>query len=195
LIDTAVDLLTEYGPDFSMAEASRRLGVAQSAPYRHFADRNALVAAVAARAATLLAGHLAEVGGGESAGDRLASAAHAYVRFAFEHERLFRALIGTTLDETRYPELTAATRPLQDTFARPAAELAPDHADRLASTIVATAHGHAVLLLDGVFGTGEPARDTAADQAAAATLALIAGRQELGRIPGLRPASRPGTGT
>jgi hypothetical protein len=34
--------------DFSMAEASRRLGVTAAAPYRHFADRDELLAAVAA---------------------------------------------------------------------------------------------------------------------------------------------------
>ena len=52
LIGTAVELLGERGLEaFSMAEASRRLGVAVSAPYRHFADRDALLAAVAVRAA------------------------------------------------------------------------------------------------------------------------------------------------
>jgi hypothetical protein len=36
-----------------------------------------------------------------------------------------------------------------------------------------------MLMLDGTFGSGEQAADTAAGQAAAATLALIAGRQNL----------------
>jgi len=56
LIETAIEMLGERGAEaFSMAEASRRLGVAASAPYRHFADRDALLAAVAVRAAGLLA--------------------------------------------------------------------------------------------------------------------------------------------
>ena len=55
LIETAIEMLGERGAEaFSMAEASRRLGVAASAPYRHFADRDALLAAVALRAADLL---------------------------------------------------------------------------------------------------------------------------------------------
>ena len=55
LIETAIEVLGERGAGaFSMAEASRRLGVAVSAPYRHFADRDALLAAVALRAASLL---------------------------------------------------------------------------------------------------------------------------------------------
>jgi hypothetical protein len=41
------------------------------------------------------------------------------------------------------------------------------------SAIVATAHGHAILMFDGMFGSGHHAAQTAAEQAAAATLALI----------------------
>jgi hypothetical protein len=52
-------------------------------------------------------------------------------------------------------------------------------AERLMSAIVATAHGHAILMLDGMFGSGHDAARTAAEQAAAATLALISGRDSL----------------
>ena len=64
----------------------------------------------------------------------------------------------------------------------PAAELAGGDqaaAARLVSVIVATAHGHAMLMLDGTFGSGQQAADTAAGQAGKATLALITGRQNL----------------
>jgi hypothetical protein len=64
----------------------------------------------------------------------------------------------------------------------PAAELAGGDqaaAARLVSVIVATAHGHAMLMLDGTFGSGQQAADTAAWQAGTATLALIAGSQKL----------------
>jgi hypothetical protein len=52
-------------------------------------------------------------------------------------------------------------------------------AARLVSAIVATAHGHAMLMLDGTFESGQQAADAAARQAATATLALITGRQAL----------------
>ena len=43
LVDAAIDVIAERGVrDFSMAEASRRLGVTTAAPYRHFADRDEL---------------------------------------------------------------------------------------------------------------------------------------------------------
>ncbi|MFC4112648.1 TetR/AcrR family transcriptional regulator [Nonomuraea zeae] len=52
LIDTATELISEQGVQgFSLAEASRRLGVAVSAPYRHFADRDELLLAVGVRLA------------------------------------------------------------------------------------------------------------------------------------------------
>ena len=48
LVDTAIELIGEHGVQgFSLAEASRRLGVAASAPYAHFADRADLLATVA----------------------------------------------------------------------------------------------------------------------------------------------------
>ena len=52
-------------------------------------------------------------------------------------------------------------------------------AARLVSAVVATAHGHATLMLDGTFGSGPQAAEAAARHAAAAALALIDGRQAL----------------
>src|SRR5258705_10098767 len=51
LIDAAVDLVGEGGPDaVSVREAARRAGVSPGAPFRHFASRDALMAAVAEEA-------------------------------------------------------------------------------------------------------------------------------------------------
>src|SRR5689334_21589913 len=51
LIDAAMDLVGEGGPDaVSVREAARRAGVSPGAPFRHFASRDALIAAVAEEA-------------------------------------------------------------------------------------------------------------------------------------------------
>jgi AcrR family transcriptional regulator len=51
LVDAAIDVISERGVrGFSLAEASRRLSVTTAAPYRHFADRDELLATVAVRA-------------------------------------------------------------------------------------------------------------------------------------------------
>jgi AcrR family transcriptional regulator len=183
LVQTAIVLLGERGAAaFSMAEASRRLGVAPSAPYRHFADRDALLAAVAVRAAGLLSERLDQEAASGSPQQRLAAAAGAYVRFADEQRALFQALAGAGLDKDRHPEIARAAQPIGAAFLSPAADLTGGDqvaAARLVSAIVATAHGHATLMLDGTFGSGQNAAETAARQAAAAALALIAGREAL----------------
>jgi AcrR family transcriptional regulator len=183
LVQTAIVLLGERGAAaFSMAEASRRLGVAPSAPYRHFADRDALLAAVAVQAAGLLSERLVREAASGPPQQRLAAAAGAYVRFADEQRALFQALAGAGLDKDRHPEIARAAQPIGAAFLSPAADLAGGDqaaAARLVSVIVATAHGHATLMLDGTFGSGRDAAETAARQAAAAALALIAGREAL----------------
>jgi AcrR family transcriptional regulator len=180
LIDTAVEMLGERGAEaFSMAEASRRLGVAASAPYRHFADRDALLAAVALRAADLLAEQLDRHAASGTPAERLAAAARAYVHFADDQRPLFQALAGSGLSKDGRPEIAAAAQAIGTTFLAPSAELtggSQPAAARLASAVVATAHGHAMLMLDGTFGSGPDAVAAAAQQAAAATLALISGR-------------------
>ena len=70
LVDAAIAVIAERGVrDFSMAEASRRLGVTTAAPYRHFADRDELLAAVAARGLTVFSAMLAGAAGAASAAD------------------------------------------------------------------------------------------------------------------------------
>jgi len=180
LIETAIEMLGERGAEaFSMAEASRRLGVAASAPYRHFADRDALLAAVALRAADLLAEQLDRHAASGTPAERLAAAARAYVHFADDQRPLFQALAGSGLSKDSRPEIAAAAQAIGTTFLAPSAELtggSQPAAARLASAVVATAHGHAMLMLDGTFGSGPDAVAAAAQQAAAATLALISGR-------------------
>ena len=50
LINAALDLIAQKGPSgFTFAEAARQAGVSPAAPYRHFRDRDELVADVALR--------------------------------------------------------------------------------------------------------------------------------------------------
>jgi AcrR family transcriptional regulator len=186
LVDTAIELVAERGVrNFSLAEASRRLGVSVSAPYAHFSDRDELLAAVAVHAYELF--H-AELRPGmerfQTPADRLAAIAHAYVRFAGTHRPLFETLFEAGLDKSRHPELAAAERPIDDTFLSCVREL-PDcgesASEDVATAIEAAAHGYAMLLLDGSFGEGPEAVELAAERSARATLALVEGRRLLSR--------------
>ena len=51
LIEAALDLIARKGPaGFTFAEAARWAGVSSAAPYRHFRDRDALIADAEAQA-------------------------------------------------------------------------------------------------------------------------------------------------
>jgi AcrR family transcriptional regulator len=185
LIETAVDLIDERGVrNFTLAEASRRVGVTVSAPYAHFADRDALLAAVTMHAYELFYADVArEVDRFRKPADRLAAVARSYVRFAGTHRALFEALLEAGLDKTRHPEIDAAKRPLDDAFMDcvHALDGGKAAARNLAIAVEAAAHGHAMLLLEGDFGDGDGALEAAAERAARATLALIEGRRLLSR--------------
>jgi AcrR family transcriptional regulator len=183
LVDAAIALIAERGVrGFSLAEASRRVGVTTAAPYRHFADREGLLAAVAARGLETFASMAAAEG--DAAGtpeQRLAGMAAAYVRFAALHRPLFDTLFTAGIDKTRYPELQRAWEPVDELLGeiRQICDGDVVAVDALTAAAEATAHGHAMLLVDGEYGNGPDAVRAAADAAARATLALIAGRAEL----------------
>jgi AcrR family transcriptional regulator len=181
LIGTAIDLIAERGVrGFSLAEASRRLGVTVAAPYRHFAGRDDLLAAVAVRAFGVFgAAFAAGVSKDAPPAQQLAAVAGAYVRFAAGHPPLFEVLFGAVIDKARHPELQRAAEPVTEMLLAPARALAGSGAEALITAVAATAHGHAALLLDGMFGPGDEAVATAVARARAAVLAVVAGRAAL----------------
>jgi AcrR family transcriptional regulator len=185
LIDTAVGLIGERGVrEFSLAEASRRLGVAVSAPYAHFADREDLLAAVAVRAYEIFTGALLpEMAKFANYADRMAAMARGYIRFAAYHRPLFEVLYEAGLDKVRHPEIEVAEQPLNDAFldtVRTLADGDETRAEDLATAMEATARGYAMLLLDDGPDPDPEAVELAAERTARAILALVEGRRLLG---------------
>jgi AcrR family transcriptional regulator len=117
LLDTAIAQLREVGADeLSLRALARAIGVSQTAPYRHFADKGELLAAMATRGYRDLQAGLqrAEAGAGESAAAQLTAVAHAYVDYAAGNPQLFKLMFGPAVQPAqRYPELREASR---DTF-------------------------------------------------------------------------------
>ena len=186
LVDGAVELIAERGERrFSLAELSRSLGVSAAAPYRHFADRDELLVAVAVRALGAFAEALTAVSSdSDPPEDRLAAMAAAYVRFAAGEPALFGLVFGLGAEEKRrYPELRHAFEVVEAGLEAGVAELCVDDpaaAEALAGAIEATAHGYAALLMDGPGAPAPAGIDRAASQAAKAARALIQGRTALG---------------
>ena len=183
LVDAAIGVIAERGVrDFSMAEASRRLGVTTAAPYRHFADRDELLAAVAARGRAVFAAMLSAAADAADPAQRLAAMAGAYVRFAAEQRPLFDALFSSGLDKSRHPELQRAWEPVDALLTSVPLEVCdgdPAAAEALSDAIEASAHGYAMLLNDGEYGDGPDAVSVTAEKAIASARALIAGRRAL----------------
>lgn len=188
LIATATRLIEEQGVrSFSLAAASRRLGVAVSAPYAHFADREELLVAIGVRAYELFAAELLpEVDRRRAPAERLAVMARAYVRFAGTHRPLFEVLIEAGVDGNRHQELKAAEAPIGEAFHECVRAFADgDHsAAVLATALEATVHGHAMFLLHGEFGEGRDAIELAAERAVLTVAALLEGRHALGAAAG-----------
>jgi AcrR family transcriptional regulator len=186
LVAGAAELLAESGVRrFSLAEVSRRIGVTVGAPYRHFANRDELLAAVALRALRDLSRSLeAEAAAAGSAERRLAAMAAAYVRFAAERPAEFGLLFGFGLDRKgRYPELRQAYEDVESMLEDCVAALCPgkpEAAEQLVDAVEAAAHGYATLLTDGPRPPDPVAVQRAVERAATTTLALIRGRAALG---------------
>lgn len=118
LLDTAIEQLREVGTeDLSLRALARAIGVSQTAPYRHFADKGELLAAMATRGYRDLLSALREAGdqAGDCPREQLAAFAHTYVNYAADNPQLFKLMFGPAVQPTRrYPELRDASR---DTFA------------------------------------------------------------------------------
>ncbi|MEU8563737.1 TetR/AcrR family transcriptional regulator [Streptomyces cyaneofuscatus] len=153
----ARELLEEDGSaGLSLRAVARRAGVSATAPYRHYADREALVSAVAAEGYRELAGSLAQAHPAPSTPDELAAVAVAYVQFALEHPALFRAMFAEPCDPTS-AERVAATEAISQYVRTIVGATFPDvDADALSTTVWALVHGLAFLHLDGKLDTSTP---------------------------------------
>jgi AcrR family transcriptional regulator len=111
LVEAALDLIAEKGPaGFTFAEAARHAGVSPAAPYRHFRDRDALMADVAKRGFERFAQQLAEAWDEgrptpQTAFDRLG---RAYLGFARAEPAYFSAMFEAGLSMTEHRELQEA---------------------------------------------------------------------------------------
>jgi AcrR family transcriptional regulator len=130
----------------SVREAARGAGVSHNAPYRHFPDRDALLAALAIEGFTELAQSLENRSGRELG--------EAYVRFALGHPQRFRLMMGGLISLERYPEVRAQAQAIRERLTAGFAELGTE-AQFAAAAAWSLVHGLAHLMLDGHLENGE----------------------------------------
>lgn len=160
LIDASLLLIQERGPKgFSLTEAARRAGVSAAAPYRHFQDKDSLLAAIALQGTLLLAEQLKLALDQDSKYPEsgIIAGAEAYVQFARQRPTYFRCMFGADLDKTQYPEL-ATTVQNALALAVPLLELLLGKKQEkltqlsiITAELWAIAHGVAALVVDGAF--------------------------------------------
>ncbi|MBY8864338.1 TetR/AcrR family transcriptional regulator [Streptomyces sennicomposti] len=153
----ARELLEEDGSaGLSLRAVARRAGVSATAPYRHYADREALVSAVAAQGYRELAESLAAAHPSPSTPDDLAAVAVAYVRFALDHPALFRVMFAEPCDPDN-EERAAATAVISEYVRGIVHRAFPGvDPDALSTTVWALVHGLAFLHLDGKLDASTP---------------------------------------
>ena len=163
LIRAAVDLIAQKGPaGFSFADAARAAGVSSAAPYRHYRDRDALIADVALRGFEKFEAALTAAWDGGRP-DPLAAferIGRAYLNFARSEPAYYAAMFEAGLPPDASLELRQAGQRAFDVLRNAAETLcalipgaARPPAMMVALHVWATTHGIASL-----FGRGDPAR-------------------------------------
>jgi AcrR family transcriptional regulator len=170
LVQAGLKMLEEDGVDgLSLRGAAELAGVSHAAPYRHFRDKDELVAAVAEAGFRLLTSHMrdAVAGRGGDVLSRLRAAAEGYVSFAVAHPATFRTIFGGAVcgeGEERPATLQQAGdeayRVLRDLIAEgiERGRLRAEDPDHLALAAWSIVHGLGMLMIEGqIAGAPGPA--------------------------------------
>lgn len=159
LLDAALARLAEgEARQLKLRALAGDAGVSPTAVYRHFADKEALLAAIATEGFEEL--RRETLASGEQARDpveKLHGIGCGYVRFAREHPAHYRLMFGPRmLDRQRHPELEGAAGAsyavLEDTVREgvEAGALAPPDVALLSTAAWSLVHGLALLIIDGL---------------------------------------------
>lgn len=180
LVQAGLKLLADGGVDgLSLRGAAELAGVSHAAPYRHFRDKDALVAAVAEEGFRLLTRHMRDeiaAHGGSDVLGRLRAAALGYVSFAVAHPATFRTIFGGAVcaeGEQAPSSLQAAGeeayRVLRELIAEgiEREKLRTGDPDQLALAAWSMVHGLGMLIIEGQLpeARANPARARAATEA------------------------------
>src|SRR5215470_8624971 len=96
IVSAALEILSEtQSLEFSIRELARRAGVSHNAPYKHFADKRELLAAVSAAGFEMLTKRMAsEIAGFGSPREQLFAMLRAYIAHGVENPALYSLMFG-----------------------------------------------------------------------------------------------------
>ena len=171
VVRAALELLSEtQSLEFSLRELARRAGVSHNAPYKHFADKGELLAAVSAAGFEALArqagDEIARIGSPRA---QLFAMLRIYIRYGVQNPALYRLMFGGYLsgaDASRPAIERAAAEGIRALLERTIVNGAlgqkipntPRNLHRIAGAILACwslIHGLTLLMADGLVGPRE----------------------------------------
>ncbi len=154
LLAAAAQLLDQGGPaSVTLRELGKRAGVSHNAPYKHFKSKEELLAAIASRELSRQAAAMNRAGARPSPLEALRSLMHGYVRWARAYPARFKLTFGSWSHDSA--ELGAAASRARVALidiihaAQHRGQLGQGDPERIASLILALAHGAADLALGG----------------------------------------------
>src|SRR5262245_18614707 len=118
LVDAAIQFIAEVGPQgFTLREVARRAGVSHNAPYRHYRDKDELLAAVAKQGfERLTAAMKRSAAQGQTPQERLRLCGCGYVNFALRWPQHFAVMFDLPSSRENYPEYALPGREAFDTL-------------------------------------------------------------------------------
>ena len=158
LIQAGLELLAEGGvQELDLRKVARRAGVSHAAPYRHFADKQALIAAINEEGFHFLAERirstLREVS--DEPVEQLLGVALAYVRFAKENPWLMREMFsGLTIERETFESLHTASKSVYRLYAevirrgQERGKIVDGDPTALAGVLWSVLHGLAMLIIE-----------------------------------------------
>jgi AcrR family transcriptional regulator len=174
LLDEAAALLDGGGPDaVTLREVGARAGVSRGAPYRHFADKETLLTAVAAESWERIGDqmHVLHTDSRRLPADRLRAALVGVITLSRQQPYLYQLMFCAPAGDPA-AVVRAAQRMCDEFLAIVAAVVGEQNAQRYAAILLTGVHGAAGLELSGLLRTDK--WQTTAEELIDALLATVA---------------------
>jgi AcrR family transcriptional regulator len=174
LLDDAAELLDSGGPDaVTLREVGARAGVSRGAPYRHFANKESLLTAVAAEGWERIADqmHTLQADSRLLPIDKLRAALIGLITVSRQQPHLYQLMFSTPAGDPA-AVVRAAQRSCDEFLAIVAEVVGEQYAQRYAAILLTGAHGAADLELSGLLSTDQ--WHTTAQELIGSLLAMVA---------------------
>ena len=159
LIKAGVKILTKEGVSgLSLRKVAKQAGVSHAAPYSHFADKQALIAAISTEGFKQLYEQIASVleANSQKPSTLLLETARTYIQFAMKEPDRFKLMFSSVIEKEKdYPEFVETSyENFQQLVSvvetcQQAGLLKPGPSDLMAVSVWSSVHGMIMLILEG----------------------------------------------